>query len=773
MKVERSEHLLRAMASRQSKSAGIIVALAVLSNMALLAGPPFLRLLGGLVLFCFLPGFLLLTLLLPRPGSADFLERILLSVGTSYFLSTLVVLIIHFVPGPISLLSLLLGLDLLIALLFILCFGQRAPGWFTFDLPDRRSLALIALVLFLASFYRFGALGHSEYQGDEIDVTSLARAAISGQDDAFFWHKKGPAELAVATAFALFSNGFNELALRFPFALASTLAVLAAFLLASRMFNQRVAGLAGALLAIEGITLGFSRMVQYHGVVVLALTLAFYCFYRLNQVDDSGLAARYQLLGAGFFAFSLLAHYEAALMGLPLFFLYWQRYGRRLLKDGAENWKSPAEVEKRPQTLMHGGGTLLLSVGLVVIVLAAYYVPFVLHPHFAQTFESYTTIRISPERGPYNNLPDYFTSNIFYNSIYYVVTMTVFLMVAAVESVWRGLRPKSLAIAILLLFVGGLMGSILSPSLLTLGGVKYSLFLFLPFFISLWLGSERRLSAVLSLSKGSRGRVEIKRQGVSTEPGEKKPLGFDTLPRWHYEATQPALTERRAVLLWFFSYLIFYAFIIRVPGLHYYCLAPAWALLAALGLERVYLITRKPRAQWALTCAATAVVYALSAFYTYVLFVRTDPEYALSYPQHRIPLYWNTHQERPLRFFGLPHKSGWKTIGYLYKAGTLQGDYRTNEKSEVVGWYMGQEPSQAERPRYYFIAENPTQKEYKQDYPRELLRREYQVVGTVTVGGRSRLHIYELKASSAQGEITHYESEAYEPLYDQVFALPK
>jgi hypothetical protein len=210
-----------------------------------------------------------------------------------------------------------------------------------------------------------------------------------------------------------------------------------------------------------------------------------------------------------------------------------------------------------------------------------------------------------------------------------------------------------------------------------------------------------------------------------------------------------------------------------VPGLHYYCLSPAWAILAALGLERVYLITRKPMSRLALTYAATVVIYALSAFYAYVLFVRTEPEYALSYPQHRIPLYWNTHQERPLRFFGLPHKSGWKTIGTLYKAGILQGDYCTNEKSEVAGWYTGQEPSQAERPRYYFIAENPTQKEHKQDYPRELLQREYQVVGTVTVGGRPRLHIYELKASSAQGEITHYESEAYEPLYDQVFALPK
>ncbi|NIO69557.1 MAG: DUF1616 domain-containing protein, partial [Anaerolineae bacterium] len=133
-----------------------------------------LQLLGAAALFCFLPGSLLVSLLLPRSGHSEWLERVLLSVGASYFLGTLVVLIIHFLPGPISLLSLLLGLDLLIVLLLVLCYGQRDLGWPTFNLPDRRSLALIALVLLLASFYRFGALGHSEYQGDEIDVTSLA-----------------------------------------------------------------------------------------------------------------------------------------------------------------------------------------------------------------------------------------------------------------------------------------------------------------------------------------------------------------------------------------------------------------------------------------------------------------------------------------------------------------------------------------------------------------------------------------------------------------------
>ena len=55
-----------------------------------------------------------------------------------------------------------------------------------------------------------------------------------------------------------------------------------------------------------------------------------------------------------------------------------------------------------------------------------------------------------------------------------------------------------------------------------------------------------------------------------------------------------------------------------------------------------------------------------------------------------------------------------------------------------------------------------------------MLQSGYQVIGTVTVGGRPRLHIYELEELGAQeGEITHYESEAYGPLYNQVFVLSK
>jgi hypothetical protein len=359
-----------------------------------LAGPPFLQLLGGTVLFCFLPGFLLLALILPESDSTDFLERLLLSVGASYFLSTLGLLGLVFLPVETTLFSFLLVLDFLIAALLAWCLvtGRRLGCPF-FALWDRTYLIPFIVLAVLAAFFRFSALGYSEYQGDEIDVTMLAREIIVGQSGALFSHRKGPVEIIVATAFALFRGQFDELALRLPFALASFLTVMAAYMLGRRMFGQRVAFLAGALLAIEGVFMGFSRMVQYQGVVALLLTLTVYCFYRF--VEEEELAPRYQLLGGLFFTFGLLTHYETAPIALPVLFLF--------------GWKGLHFFKKNKRTL-------LVSVGVLAGIILAYYVPFLLSPYFEGIFSEYVEHRVSVERGPFNNLALYFSSSLVYNS---------------------------------------------------------------------------------------------------------------------------------------------------------------------------------------------------------------------------------------------------------------------------------------------------------------------------------------------------------------------
>lgn len=678
-----------------------------------------LRLAGGALLFCFLPGLALLHLLFICHEDMEWLEKGLLSVGASYLLSNLTLLAAHFLPGRLTLLHLLVPLNLEIAVLLGLAFlRQDRIGSFQRSKADIRTLTAerffpsclrafvvnldVLALLLLVLFFRFASLGYSEFQGDETDVSSLARWAILGDDGAFFQHKKGPVELTTTAAFALLSGGFNEGALRFPFALASAAAVMASYLIARGMFGRDVAFLAGVLLAIEGVFLGFSRIVQYHGVEALMLALAFYCFYRMYELEngewgmgDGEWAARYQILGALFFSLGLLTHYEAAPMGLVLAFLYFRLYGRHFIRKN--------------------GRVLLLSVGLALAPLLAYYLPFALQPDFPLIFERYARIRISPEHGPYNNLGFYAESFIFYNSIYYAALMAFGLLVCGARSLLEATQHRKLALALALFLVVGGAVSVAFPDSFILNGVRGNIALFLPLLIAF---------ALFKLPAGQQG-----------------------------------------LFLWFFLYLIIYSFLIRVPGLHYYTLSPAWAVLAAWGIGSIL-----RRAKFFLVPALTLML-AVSAFYTYILFVRTEPEYALSYPENRISFYWNTHTSPPKRFFGFPHKSGWKVIGYLYRTGELKGTYRSNEKKEITRWYTHWEQTDKERPTYYFIAANATEKPYEQDYPRELIHEEYRLVGKVFVRGKPWLEIYELKGQAPAGaEIVRYDVEKYEGLYDEMLS---
>jgi 4-amino-4-deoxy-L-arabinose transferase-like glycosyltransferase len=675
--------------------------------MALLAGSPFLRLLGGVILFCFLPGFLLLTLILPKPGSADFLERILLSAGASYFLSILGLLVLVFLPGETTLISLLLMLDFVIAALLAWCFvtGTRLR-WPHFALRDKTHLISLIVLVALTAFFRFTALGYSEYQGDEIDVTMRAREGIVGHSRTLFSHRKGPGEIIVATAFALFRGQFDELALRLPFALASFLAVMVAYMLGRRMFGQRVALLAGALLAIEGIFLSCSRIVQFQGVVTLMLTLTVYCFYRFLEEEE--LAPRYQLLGVLFLTLGLLTHYETALIVLPVLFFC----GRKGLRFFREN--------KR---------TLLISVGILVGINLAYYVPFFLSPYFGGTFSEYMGHRISVERGPFNNLALYFSTSLVYNSVYYLILMFAGLSLACAIRVKQAQERLHWWLIPSLLFPLGLVISIGFPSLLSVGKANYSILLFLP--LSLMLVFSRRMEAAA-----------------------------------------------KTIALWFFCYFIIYSFVFREPGFHFYCLVPAWALLAALGVDDLYRslaarVTGVGRKSYQLGAIIFAVLlYTLFAFYTYIVFLERDIEYIFSFPQHKMALYWTPWDELPrVGLYGLPHKSGWKTMGYLYRVGLLRGDHKHNEGLEIVRWYLRETLPPTDQPRYLFVAERSTRKRYQDSIPQQLIDEEYNLVGKVLVDHQPKLFIYEDKDSSVENLVMECEAGEYEALYDETDSL--
>jgi len=707
---------------RRPKAYLAVVVLLALSNIFLLfTNSLCLRLLGGVTLFCFLPGLLLINLLFPQSGSFPLLERLLLGAGASYVLSTFCVLAVHFIPGVITLASICLALDGLISALLALnvLLHKAAAEKLDCRWSGRIVLFQIALLVALAAFFRFTYLGYSEYQGDEVMVASVARQAIVGRDDALFLHRKGPTEASLAIAFALFADGFDEFVTRFPFALANFLGIMVTYLVGRELFDNFVGFAAGLLLTIEGIFQGYSHLVQHESVVAFMLALSVYCFYRFYQADDKR-SNRWQFLGAAFFAFGLLTHWGMVPIVPALAFLYLSRYGLRSLREHAL--------------------TLFGSLSVIVIILSVFYVPYVLHPHFKDTQFYLTQERIGIGQGPYNNLYWYISYSIFYNSTYYVAFMSGLLVIAVIGELQKVFRRKWLLYLVSASFMAGLVVPVFLPTSLSVdGGANYSFILFLP-----WLST----------------------------------LLF----------SRKITTGTKAVFFWFLAYLLTYSFVIREPGLHYYALSPAWAIIAGLGLKWVYDLDfrklvvslswrRRPRDFRAIYRRGIllffVLLYGLFAFYIYLVFIQHDPIYIAGFPERKHPLYWTPQVGYPRSgFFGFPHKSGWKTIGYLYRTGAFRGDYMSNEKRQIPRWYIGERLRDEGMPRYFFYDEYAARvREDAERYSKEAIGEYYDLVGRVWVHGKARILIYKDKCFASGATPVDYHSEDYESRYDELASL--
>ncbi|MFB0534421.1 MAG: glycosyltransferase family 39 protein [Anaerolineae bacterium] len=397
------------------KMAGIISLIALINVLVLLTDWTMARYLGALLLLCLLPGYALVDLLLARskPQSGP-LEKVVLSVGASYALSSLATLIVHYIPGEITLAQALVAYDLLILVPLALGYliapphpSAQPPNHLATQPPNY--LWLVAL-LSLSAFFRFTGLGYSDFQGDEALVMLTAADAIAGQDYALFAHGKGPGEVLIPVAFWLTTGRINELAARFPFALAGCLAILTTCLLGWRMFNQRVGLAAGALLAINGFFVGFGRIVQYQTLVFAMTALALYCYYRF-YTDDVG---QYQILGALFLAFGLLAHYDAVLALPAILYLYWAKSGLKF---------APYQRHILP---------LALSLVLLISIPIAFYLPFVRDPQFTKSASYISESRVG-SNVLNNNLSQFYLLSTIYNSTYYFASIALLVLWVVVK----------------------------------------------------------------------------------------------------------------------------------------------------------------------------------------------------------------------------------------------------------------------------------------------------------------------------------------------------
>ncbi len=380
-----------------------------------------LRYAGALLLLCILPGFALLELI-PLAAETDLIERIVLGCGASYALSMVSTLLLHYLPGRMTAVSLLVVCDVLtLAPLAAKSVPKiHARAFYHKEHQKYRGKGFVPFVLLVvmivASFFRFASLGYSEFQGDEALVMLRAAQVVEGWDDALFAHGKGPAEILLPAAFWLLTGRIDEAGARFPFALAGLLAVGTIYLLGRRMFSPRVGLLAAFLAAINGYFVGFGRIVQYQSLVFLMMGLALFCYYRF-YADGTG---RYQVLGALFAACGLLAHYDAVLVLPAILYLAWRSW---------KQWKV--------ESVGVGLRGYVLSLAVFLVLSGLFYLPFWLDPQAATTYRYLVGRRLGGGI-LHNNLGFTFLQSTVYNSTYYFVFIVLALVWAVVKRLRAG-----------------------------------------------------------------------------------------------------------------------------------------------------------------------------------------------------------------------------------------------------------------------------------------------------------------------------------------------
>lgn len=671
--------------------ATLFLHLALLSQL-----PQSIQAVGLLLLTGFIPGLLWVDLLVGRSSAPPTVaETILYAIGIGYSNLVVLMLAVQYLPGPVATWQTLLAFDGVTVLLWLLLWFRKheSQAWLAGDVALSAPTTVgssakwgrnwviaggLALLL-IGGFFRVSNLGYSEFQGDEARAALRAAAIIQGYDDVLLIHKKGPTEILLPTVIYSLTGHLSETTARLPFALANLAALFAIWLLGWRLAGP-VAGWAAAfLLAFDGYFIGFSHIVQYQSIVILVSALAVLIAYRLVRRPQA--LARYLLLAAILLATGLLSHYEAAQAAVPVGFL--------LL----------ALLWQRPRQWLQLLLAALPAVVVAGLLLAAFYVPFVLHPNFQATY-TYLVDRRVGGAFPYNNLADFFLRSTVYNSTYFVLLM-IGLVVLALLWAYQRYLPQVLGYGIsgLVLVTLGLAFFWRADGLL-IGGTDFMIVPFAVALLLVWL-----------------------------------------LPRLS--------VEERMLWLWFGAPLLIGFFLTEKPRTHIYIFFTAWALLAGMVIAQGW------RGLWRRTGRTTAVGIGLATVlaatlvfggYAYWYFVQSDVEVLHTWQSNRPAGYWVPYREPDNKaIFGFPLANGWKVVGTLYEDGVIQGDYETNEKEAwVPAWYTRGERRCQRTAQWFFQIDNLEPfDEGDRLYMEHILRQGFEKWGKVVINGDERMIIYQ------------------------------
>jgi hypothetical protein len=664
--------------SKRSNLLGIAV-LAFLANVAILSGVSRWLTFGfGLVLICLLPGYLLLQVVLSRGPALNWIERAVLAVGMGYGVLTLGVLLLHYLPGPLTRFSLLAFYDGLVLLLAVL--RSRRAKVPAAGVPLRHLLPLLGLVL-VAAFLRFGNLGYSEFQGDESRAMLMAAGVVRGEDGILFLHKKGPVEILLPTVFYALDGTIEEFTARFPFALANVTGMACVYVLTRRLFPNLTlaASVAAGLLAVDGYMVAFGHLVQYQSVVFLMMALAAWCAYVWYREGNAVLI----VLSVSFIAVGVLAHYEAILVAPFVAWLFWRR-GRN------EGWRFSRWLQRA-----------VIAGTAFAVVAGVFYVPFVLNPSFASTADYIVGQRVGG--GVFhNNLGDFFYRATFYSSTYYISFLVLGLLVFAAHRLLTWLRPAIFGVLVLLVLVAGMAVAMFFPQGLVIGSLDLAI---LPFALALAL-----------LVASPRATTEYRAVLLWFGAPALIALFLMQLPKTHVYTMFPA-----------WAILVGVSLDRAISGIE----RRVGQALLAVNIRKIGL---------ALAGVALLILFGYYEYIVFVRhepdFRRGYPQ---TLPAFYLTFYRDDHPPIGGGGFGFPHRGGWKAIGALYAQGVLQGSYGANEETLTSSWYIRQTPWCRDAADYYFIASVIHDPE---SIPVDRVLQEMHTVGRIWSDGQPVLTIY-------------------------------
>ncbi len=696
----------------------VLAAFNIIGSVGLVAPlPAEIRALAGIVVVILVPGLMLFHVVTERARLATtWTEVALFGPSLGYVLSTWVLLLLAYLPGGLSGLTIALVFGAIFVVLAIAAW--RGPWTKEKALiparpgargSSRKVLIALLSVLIVAAFFRLANLSYAEFQGDEAKIMVYGASVVQGYEDTLFIHRKGPTEILYAASGLALLGQTNEGAARLPFALGNIISVGLLFLLGYRLNGLRAAWIGAMFLALDGYYIGHTRMVQYQTVIFLSAAGALYFLYWLHQLSQESQtqpAGKPQFrallyLSAASFTTGLITHYEGVIVGLPaLFVLY-------LL------WRNP-QVRKDLVA------PLVESAILAAVFAALFYLPFVRHPHFASTVTRYTTDVTGAGQRLYNNIAAFTERGQLYNFYWLFYVMMAALALHFTFMYWR--RPSrfarwgSAAVAALFLAV------LFFPQRFTGGGIDWTVVIVGGFL----------LAAIAA-------------------------------PR--------ATVSERILWLWLGPPLYLSLFLMSDPSGHFYIFYAPLALLTGLVLAKIWgwLISAVGESPGRAIAGVTlGILFALGGAYQYAYYVYHNEEVVRNWSvQQTLPAWMTPASRENNPIFGIPHYSGWKTIGMLFETGQLTGSYATNVRTWISDWYTRSAEYCEEDPDMVFIeiVERPREKEKLLEEMGDRYRKD----GVITVDGEPRIDIYR-RTGEASESITEYDARAFDQAFNQSLA---